>query len=61
MIGYLLSGSAEEAFEKIGKELRQTLMVVKEFSARPHRVSRHDRGRAPRLRLHHMMMNCSRT
>lgn len=60
MIGYLLSGSAEEAFEKIGEELQQQLLLVEKFSARSHRASLHARSTAPRLRLHHMMMNCAR-
>jgi hypothetical protein len=60
MIGYLLSGSAEEAFAKIGEELQQELLIVEEFSARSHRASQHARTTAPRLRLHHMIMNCAR-
>lgn len=56
MIGYLLRGSPNDVFEKLGKELGQPLSPVSEFNARQHRSSNHDRTDAPLLRLHHLIM-----
>lgn len=44
MLGYLLSGSASDAFDDIGKKLGCTLLAVSgSSSARPHRTSHHVR------------------
>lgn len=45
MLGYLLSGSASDAFDGIGKKLGCTLSSVSgSSSARPHRMSQHVRA-----------------
>lgn len=58
MIGYLLTGTAAAFFENLQTELAIPLEEVIEFAGRPHRASRHLRGTAPALRLHHMIMAC---
>jgi hypothetical protein len=58
MIGYLRVNDTTTVFANLERLLNQTLESVAEFSARPHRVSRHSRASAPALRLHHMLMAC---
>lgn len=43
MLGYLLSGSADDALSCIAKRLGCGLRVTSAFAGRPHRVSRHSR------------------
>lgn len=59
MIGYLLTPETTLVFENLAKRLGQALEPVPEFRDRQHRVSYHPRVRAPRLRLHHMLMECT--
>ena len=59
MIAYLLTNQASEALNQLASRLGQSLAAVTEFVDRPHRVSFHQRDRAPNLRLHHLMMDCT--
>lgn len=56
MVGYLLQGLPSDVFDKLTRELGQSLLPVSEFNARQHRLSRHARDNSPSLRLHHMIM-----
>ncbi len=58
MIGYLLSGLAEEAFVVLQERLKQQLMCIESFKDRKHRTTEHMRLKAPMLRIHHMVMSC---
>lgn len=62
MLGYLLSGKAERAFENISTRLKCALAPHPEFRSRDHRVSDHTR-KVPRgkpypsaFRCHHMIL-----
>lgn len=62
MLGYLLSGSANDAFENIGEKLGCNLTNLPALSMRAHRISDHQRkvstGKAypPAFRCHHLLM-----
>lgn len=58
MIGYLLFNDTVSVFANLAFKLNLNLESIAEFSARPHRVSRHTRTSAPDLRLHHLLMAC---
>ncbi|MCY2966141.1 MAG: hypothetical protein NT069_21345 [Planctomycetota bacterium] len=60
MIAYLLAGEAVTLFENVSRELSCLLQTADGFAQRAHRTSDHDRTPAPRLRLHHLAMECSR-
>ena len=58
MIGYLLCNEAPAIFIGIEKQLGQDLVPINDFPGRHHRVSLHNRLKAPNLRIHHMLMTC---
>jgi hypothetical protein len=63
MVGYLLSGTSDRAFELIGDQLSQALSPHPFFCARPHRISQHQRDEMRRLSVstkflcHHLMLS----
>lgn len=57
MIGYLLSGQADEVFTRL--EERYQLKFDLALTGRPQRSSQHSRSTAPKLRLHHLVMSVS--
>lgn len=59
-IAYLLTGTTDGFFTKLGNGLMSQLQPLPEFTDRPHRMSSHTRKTAPDLRLHHMAMFCGR-
>ena len=59
MIGYLITGTADEVFANLRARLSTTLDAVAEFADRPHQSSNHQRASNPALRLHHMIMVCN--
>jgi len=62
MLGYLLAGTVEQAFARIGSEVGVPLRSHPCFTDRPHKVSQHQRGSAPDVRsrheflCHHMLL-----
>ena len=64
MIGYLLTGTAQEMFANLETALSQRLSHPQAFAARDHRTSFHERGTSPfhrelpDLLLHHLVMTC---
>lgn len=58
VLGYLLSGTPAAFLAKLERTMKQPLGKAPKFSTRPHRTSTHSRAPAPRLRLHHMIMEC---
>lgn len=69
MLGYLLSGTAEKAFQNIAKSLKTTLKQHPKFPNRPHKYSDHER-KVPtekkafypsNFRCHHLIFELSKT
>lgn len=65
MLGYLLSGSPEQAFRNISSGLKCSLQDEPSFSGRNHKTSEHERSagsckNSPRkFRCHHLLMEIS--
>lgn len=58
MIGYLLAGRAGDVFKRLAATLKQPLLTVERFKDRAHKATVHARVKAPKLRIHHMVMSC---
>lgn len=58
MIGYLLSGNADDVFVRLEEVYRLRFVPVPEGSGHPQRTTEHVRASAPILRLHHLVMRC---
>lgn len=57
MIGYLLSGQADDVFTRLEENYQLRLTPMSEPAGRPQRRSEHSRATAPTLRLHHLVMS----
>lgn len=60
MLGYLMEGSADNAFATISSKLRQSLIHYEEFPARAHKISHHiktlDGGEKMHFKCHHLII-----
>jgi len=56
LIAYLRTGTAVDFFAKLQPQLKKNLVASPAFPDRPHKISIHQRSKAPQISLHHMAM-----
>ena len=60
LIAYLLDGSPNDFFTKLGSKIGVPLTKSSAYGRRPYRMSYHERQLAPRICLHHLVLSTTR-